>query len=92
MATQITNYQCPACTGPLQFSPETGKLKCEYCESIFELADIEALYKAKEEAAAEAEAAKRKKKNVKCEKIGNLKLSLFSLILFTTFLIRLFFL
>ena len=56
MATQITNYQCPACTGPLQFSPETGKLKCEYCESIFELADIEALYKAKEEAAAEAAA------------------------------------
>lgn len=56
MATQITNYQCPACTGPLQFSPETGKLKCEYCESIYEPADIEALYKTKEEAAAAAAA------------------------------------
>ena len=56
MTTQITNYQCPACTGPLQFSPETGKLNCEYCGSEFELADIEALYKELEEDAAEAKA------------------------------------
>ena len=55
MAEQITNYQCPACTGPLQFSPDTGKLSCEYCGSVYELAEIEALYKEKEEAAAEPE-------------------------------------
>ena len=48
----VTNYQCPACTGPLHFSPDSGKLECEYCESVFETADMEALYKAKEEAAA----------------------------------------
>ncbi|MBQ2816919.1 MAG: hypothetical protein IJF16_03220 [Clostridia bacterium] len=54
MAAQITNYQCPACTGPLNFSPETGKLTCEYCGSIYELSEIEELYKEKDEAAANA--------------------------------------
>lgn len=55
MAEQTTNYQCPACTGPLHFSPDSGKLECEYCESVFEIANIEELYKAKEEAAAAAQ-------------------------------------
>ena len=57
MPAQITNYQCPACTGPLQFSAETGKLACEYCGSSFEVAEIEALYAEKDEQAAEAYAA-----------------------------------
>ena len=57
MPAQITNYQCPACTGPLQFSAETGKLACEYCGSSFAVAEIEALYAEKEEKAAEAHAA-----------------------------------
>ena len=35
MATQVTNYQCPACTGPLQFDADTGKLGCEYCGSSY---------------------------------------------------------
>jgi len=54
MPAQITNYQCPACTGPLQFSAETGKLTCEYCDSSFEVAEIEALYAEKDEKAADA--------------------------------------
>ena len=56
MASQITNHQCPACTGPLQFNPETGKLGCEFCGSVFELSEIEALYQDKEEQAAQAHA------------------------------------
>ena len=44
MASQITNYQCPACTGPMRFLPDTGKTACEYCGSVYELAEIEALY------------------------------------------------
>ena len=44
MATQITNYQCPSCTGPLQFSATTGKLECEYCGSGYSVEEIEALY------------------------------------------------
>ena len=54
MASQITNYQCPACTGPLKFSSDIGKLKCEYCGSEYEVAYIEQLYAAKEESAAAA--------------------------------------
>ena len=54
MADQITNYQCPACTGPLHFASGTGKLECDYCGSTFEIAEIEALYAEKEAAAAEA--------------------------------------
>ena len=28
---QVTNYQCPACTGPLHFEESTGKLKDGLC-------------------------------------------------------------
>lgn len=52
MATQITNYQCPACTGPLHFSGASGRLECEYCGSAYDVAEIEALYAQKEAAAA----------------------------------------
>ena len=33
MPTQVTNYQCPACTGPLHYSAKSGKLECDYCGS-----------------------------------------------------------
>ena len=55
MATQVTNYQCPACTAPLHFSAESGKLTCEFCDSTYSVAEIEALYAEKNEAAAAAE-------------------------------------
>ncbi|MBP3633350.1 MAG: hypothetical protein J6J43_02115 [Oscillospiraceae bacterium] len=61
MANQVTNYQCPACTGPLNFDPETGKVSCEYCGSIYELSQIEALYREKDASAAEAAAEAEKK-------------------------------
>ncbi len=51
MATQITNYQCPGCTGPLQFSPDTGKLECEYCGSSYTTAEVESYYAEKNEKA-----------------------------------------
>ena len=53
MATRITNYQCPACTGPLHFESSTGMLQCDYCGSVFTTAQIEAMY-AEQNAAAEA--------------------------------------
>ena len=54
MSAQLTNYQCPACTGPLHFSGKSGKLECDYCGSNFDVAAIEALYAQKEEQAAAA--------------------------------------
>ena len=53
MSTQITNFQCPACTGPLHYDGESGKLKCEYCGSLFPVKEIEALYGEKIDQAAE---------------------------------------
>ena len=46
MASQITNYQCPGCTGPLEFSPTTGKLECEFCGGSYTPAEVEAYYEA----------------------------------------------
>lgn len=60
MPSQVTNYQCPSCTGPLHFSGASGRLECEYCGSSFSVEEIEALYAEKnkqaESAAAQAEA------------------------------------
>ena len=57
MPTQVTNYQCPSCTGPLHFVGESGKLECEYCGTSYDVAEIEALYAEKEERAAAAQQA-----------------------------------
>ena len=64
MADKTTNYQCPACTGPLHFDGASGKLVCDYCGSAYEVADIEARYAQKQasaDAAAETEARKAEK-------------------------------
>lgn len=67
MPSQITNYQCPACTGPLHFAPGSGKLECEYCGSLYELKEIEALYGEKEAKAAQAQTAAEAKKEAQGE-------------------------
>ncbi len=60
MAVQITNYQCPACTGPLRFDGDKGKLVCDFCEAAYEIAEIERLFASKENAAAAQLAAEEK--------------------------------
>lgn len=64
MASQITNYQCPACTGPLHYAGESGRLECEYCGSSFSVQEIEALFEEKEEAAVQAAAEEAEAQNV----------------------------
>ena len=54
---KITNYQCPACGGPLQFGADTGKVGCEYCGSAYTVEEIEALYAEKDAQAAAEQAA-----------------------------------
>lgn len=61
MVNQITNYQCPNCTGPLHFVGASGKLACDYCGQSFEVDEIEALYAEKEKAAADAQQAAEEK-------------------------------
>lgn len=55
MPVQVTNYQCPACTGPLHYEAGAGRLECEYCGSAFSVAEIEALYADKDEKAVKAQ-------------------------------------
>ena len=55
MATEVTNYQCPACTGPLHFVGASGKLECDYCGSSYDVAQIEALYAEKNAPAEETQ-------------------------------------
>ena len=57
MPAQVTNYQCPGCTGPLHFVGASGKLECEYCGASYDVAEIEALYAEKEEKAAASQQA-----------------------------------
>ena len=59
MPTQVTNYQCPSCTGPLHFSGASGRLECEYCDASYDVAEIEALYAEKEKKAARSRLASR---------------------------------
>ncbi len=54
MASQLANYQCPNCGGPLRFDPELQKLKCDYCDSVFTAAEVESFFSEKEEQAANA--------------------------------------
>ena len=65
MAAQVTNYQCPSCTGPLHFVGASGKLECDYCGSTYDVAEIEALYAEKEEQAAAASSRQKKKRRRK---------------------------
>lgn len=61
MASEVTNYQCPACTGPLHFDGSIGKLKCDYCDSEYTVEEIEKLYNSKNEAAEAVTADKESK-------------------------------
>ena len=54
MASEITNYQCPACTAPLRFDGASEKLVCDFCGSTYEVSEMEALYADKDKAAAKA--------------------------------------
>lgn len=56
MPSEVTNYKCPACTGPLRYDGASGRLKCDYCGSDFSVADIEALYAEDDAEAAQAAA------------------------------------
>ena len=71
MPTQVTNYQCPACTGPLRFVGESGKLECEYCGTSYDPAEIEALYAEREERAAAAQRAAEEARSEHAASLGN---------------------
>ena len=38
---KVLDHKCPSCGAPLFFNPKLGKWKCEYCNSVFNLEDLE---------------------------------------------------
>lgn len=50
-----TNYQCPACGGPLHFVGSSNKLECDYCGSSYEVEQIDRQYEQKNQKAVETE-------------------------------------
>lgn len=61
MADTSVSYTCPNCGAPLTFQPGIKKVKCEYCDSEFDVKTLEKLYARKEEMAAEARNAQESK-------------------------------
>ena len=51
MGIESVNYQCPACGGPLRYDGAKALLVCDHCDSEFAVADIEARYASKQQAA-----------------------------------------
>ena len=45
---QAPVYNCISCGAPLHFDPPTGKLKCDYCDSLYTPEEIEEHFKNKE--------------------------------------------
>ena len=73
MASQVTNYKCPACTGPLHFVGASGQLECDFCGSKYDVAQIEALYADKEAAAAAASEAAEAKAESNRQKVAEME-------------------
>lgn len=67
---QVTNYQCPACTGPLHFSSKDNKLKCDYCGSTYEVSQIDSMYNQKVDNAKEEAEKKQDANQEKWEATG----------------------
>ncbi len=57
-----TNYQCPACGGPLHFVGASGRLECDYCGSSYSIEQIDSKY------GQTAEGAKAARENASGEK------------------------
>lgn len=37
----MIDYKCPACGGALQFDPKLQKMKCPFCDSVFEMEELQ---------------------------------------------------
>jgi len=54
MQAEVTNYQCPNCSGPLRFASDVGQVVCDHCGAVLDVAAVEQLYADKAQAAAAA--------------------------------------
>lgn len=40
-AVSDIQYKCPSCSAPIEFDPKSGKMRCEFCGSALEVAEVE---------------------------------------------------
>lgn len=45
MSQSVLDYKCPACSGPLEYSSEEGKIRCGHCGNTYTANEIEDLQK-----------------------------------------------
>lgn len=57
MGKRLTNYQCPGCTAPLRYSIWSDRVECDYCNKMYTVREIEALYAVLEQTAEQEPAA-----------------------------------
>ncbi len=66
---QAQAYNCISCGAPLHFDPKSGKLKCDYCDSLYTPEEIEEHFKNKESEEA-AERTDEEFKSYSCSSCG----------------------
>ena len=64
MADTSVSYKCPKCGAPLTFLPGHNHVTCEFCDSKISIAEMDALYAAKEAQAASAAEAQETRWNI----------------------------
>lgn len=37
---KVLDVQCPSCSAPLHFDAKLGKMKCDYCDSVFDVSEL----------------------------------------------------
>ena len=60
----VLEYKCPNCGGGLELNPTNQKMKCPFCLSEFEQAEIERIF-AEQEKISSTPTVRRKKKKLK---------------------------
>lgn len=67
---QVLDSQCPCCSAPLFYNTTTNHFKCEYCDSVFTLKDLEKVEDAKIEEIEEQETENEIYMSYKCTNCG----------------------
>lgn len=67
---QVLDNQCPCCRAPLFYNTTTDHFKCEYCDSVFTVKDLEKLEDAKIEETNKPETEKEIYVSYKCTNCG----------------------
>ena len=72
MSEQATSYTCPNCGGSMHYDAALGKLKCDYCDSVFSVEEVKKAFAEKNQKG-EEQGAKRAQSAEKEDWGGNVR-------------------